>query len=281
MIRLLSIFSIALLTLSSVAFAQNTDLPKLPEPIKNLASEGAQVRYLGRDHGLDAWVTVKNGQEQYFYVMPDQEAFIMGVLFDKSGKLVTVDQVKRLQDQGDQLIDTLSDEEFAGLKKNAGDKDAFEFKTPSEQLFSDIENSNWVGLGSSNAPIMYSFVDPQCPHCHKLIQDMRASYIDNGKVQMRIVPVGFKEETRKQSAFLLAAPNPQERWFAHMDGDTEALPAKEDISDQGVQRNLSIMQSWKFSVTPLIVYRNVNGIVKIIRGGPKDMNAVMSDLGVQ
>src|SRR5690606_5363508 len=92
----------------SSAKAQES-VPQTPAPIQNLVSEGAQIRYLGKDHGVDAWLTIKNGQEQYFYVLPGGEAFLMGVLFDKTGKVVTLDQVKRLREKGDPLIETLTE----------------------------------------------------------------------------------------------------------------------------------------------------------------------------
>ncbi len=253
-------------------------LPEMPKPIQELISQGAQVRYLGRDHGLDSWITVKGGQEQYFYVLPDKSAFVMGLLFDADGKLVTVQQVKRLQQQGDTLLDSLSEDTATEEQDPAKDP---RFKSPSEQLFADIEGSNWVPLGELGAPVAYAFIDPQCPHCHEFIKELRASYLDKGKVQLRLVPVGFKDETRSQAAFLLATPNPSERWYKHMDGDPEALPAKSEISDQGVQRNLAVMQSWQFSVTPMIVYRGKDGTVKLVRGRPKDIEAFINDLGAR
>lgn len=275
-----TIFS-ALLLLSGTALAQTsseTALPKLPEPIQNLVNEGAQIRYLGRDYGVDGWITVKNGQEQYFYVMPDQKAFLMGVMFDDKGKIVTVDQVSRLRSEGDDLMDILADDFTPKAEEGANTTDN-EFKSPSEQLFSDIESSNWVALGDAGAPIVYSFVDPQCPHCHHMIADLRKDYIEAGRIQLRIIPVGFRDETKAQAAFLMASPNPQARFFSYLDGDESALPARTEINQQGVQRNLAIMQTWKFNVTPMSVYRGKDGSVKIVRGRPQDIPALVSDLG--
>ncbi|MCC6597864.1 MAG: thioredoxin fold domain-containing protein [Alphaproteobacteria bacterium] len=259
------------------AYAQQDSLPELPAPIQNLVNDGAQIRFLGKDHGVEAWLTIKNGVEQYFYVLPGRKAFIMGVLFDDTGKLVTVEQVNRLREGGDTLLDSLA--EFPAAEKT--DKgQAFEFKTPSEQLYADIESGNWVPLGAPQAPVIYSFIDPQCPHCHEFINMLRkGGYLENGQVQLRMVPVGFKDETRAQAAFLIASPDPAERWYRHMDGDKTALPARSEINQQGVQKNLSIMQSWKFDVTPLSVYRDKSGTIKIIRGTPQDMKAVLADLG--
>ncbi len=259
------------------AKAQET-LPTLPDPIQNLVDEGAQIRYLGREHGLDSWLTIKNGQEQYFYVLPGGEAFLMGVMFDKTGKVVTVDQVRKLRAKGDPLLDSLTTDSTAqGSASN--NSESFEFKSPSERLFHDIENSNWVPLGPPGAPVMYSFIDPQCGHCHAFINDLRATIIEKGGVQLRMIPVGFREETKAQAAFLLATPNPQEKWFRHMDGDETALPARSEINGQGVQRNLAIMQSWKLNATPMVVYRGKDGSVKIVRGRPKNVGDVIADLG--
>lgn len=264
---------------ANIALAQSDEpLPELPKPIENLVNEGAQIRYLGRDYGVDAWITVKNGKEQYFYVLPDKKAFLMGVMFDESGKLVTVEQVSRLQEKGDDMLNILADD-YSATAEQASNEDKFEFKTPSEQLFYDIENSNWIPMGAQGAPVMYAFIDPQCPHCHAMLDDLKTDYIDDGRVQLRIIPIGFREETRAQSAFLLAAPNPQERLFNYMGGDDSALPARSEINQQGVQRNLALMQSWKFDVTPMVVYRSKAGDVKIVRGRPQDIPGLVEDLG--
>lgn len=255
-------------------------LPKLPDPLQNLANEGAQIRFLGKDFGLDGWVAIKNGQEQYFYVLPDGRGFVSGILFDSTGKAVTVQQVSRLRDQDGGLLDALTADPQMNTANAAPQETQYEFKSPAEQLFSDIENSNWVPVGRAGTPVFYSFIDPACTHCHAMMKDMQP-LIKAGKVQVRLVPIGFKESTRAQAAYLLATPNPEEAWWRHMDGDANALPARDEINQQGVQRNLSIMQSWKLQVTPLIVYRGKDGKVKIVRGKPNDQDALVNDIGAR
>lgn len=280
--KLFFVFAAFALFIAAPVFAQeNTAIPEMPDPIKELVNQGAQARYLGRDFNMDAWLTIKSGQEQYFYVLPDQKAFLMGVLFDEKGKLITAQQVQRLQAQGDTTLDQLVDGFDVNSDPAAKQDTSKEFETPSERLFSDIQGSNWIPFGQQGAPVAYAFIDPQCPHCHAFINDLRKNYLDAGKIQLRIIPIGFKEETMAQAAFLLATPNPQERWYKHMDGDKEALPAKLDINQQGVQRNLAIMQSWKFDVTPLVVYRGKDEKVKIVKGRPKDLPGLIADLGAR
>ncbi len=280
------IFScVAMSVMAFPALAQEGNdmlLPRLPEPIQNLANEGAQVRFLGKDNGVEGWIAIKNGQEQYFYVLPNNGGFISGILFDAKGKAVTIEQVRRLRSQGDNLLDQLtadSPQEAANIS-TAQDTSKYEFKTPSEQLFNDIETSNWVPIGQAGTPLIYSFIDPQCPHCHSMMQDMKP-LIDAGRIQVRMIPVGFKDETRAQAAYLMATPSPEQVWWAHMNGDETALPARKDINQQGVQRNMSVMQSWKLTVTPLIIYRAKDNTVKIVRGKPRDMNALINDIGAR
>lgn len=279
---LIVLTGMALMGASSAHAQENAVLPELPAPIQNLVNEGAQIRYLGNDHGVEAWITIKNGQEQYFYVLPGRKAFLMGVMFDDTGKVVTVEQVRKLRANGDNLLDELADDNntMANIAEERG-PEVIEFKSPSERLFFDIENSNWVPLGEPGAPVVYSFIDPKCPHCHSFIENLKDDYLMKGRVQLRMIPIGFREETRAQAAYLLATPDPQGRWYAHMDGNEEALPARAEINQQGVQHNLSIMQSWKLNVTPLIIYRAKDGSVKIIRGQPKDLPGMVADLGAR
>lgn len=263
--------ALSVLVLNAPALAQDA-LPDLPAPIENLVNEGAQIRYLGQDGGYDGWLTIKNGQEQYFYVNPDGSAFTMGLLFDKDGKAITVRQIQRLRGIEGESLDIL-----AGEARESSAQSAFQLQTPAEKLYTDIENSNWVPVGQRDAPVVYSFIDPNCGHCHAFMADARRA-IELGDVQVRMIPIGFSRESVAQSAFLLAAPNAQERWALHMGGDESALPAKSDINTQGVQRNIEIMQSWQLDVTPLILYRNHDGDVKIVRGRPKDLNGLLLDL---
>lgn len=276
----LVLITVFLSVLIQPARAQDS-VPTMPDALKVLEERGAQSRYLGKKHGLDGWITIFQGQEQYYYVTPDGEGFVMGLLFDKEGDMVTLKQVRDLQQQGDgELLDFLAaDKTNPDLAEQMQKtNEAFEYKTPAEKMFADVESANWIKLGEDKAPVIYSFMDPQCGHCHNFMKDLRNGYLDKGLVQLRVIPVGFRDETLAQAAFLLASPDAQERWYKHLDGDESALPAKTRTSTQGVQKNLSVMQTWKFNVTPMTVYRGKDGKVKIIRGRAGNMADILADL---
>lgn len=277
--------SALIMIMSSPVMAQGTPVskdPPLPAPLETMAQQGAQLRYMGREGGLDGWIAIQNGQEQYFYVTQDREHVVLGLLFDKTGKMITMDQVSKLQKEGGEVLDILKNtppNPNASVTDNLPKEGDIvkQLKSPSEQMFADVESSNWVALGSTTAPVVYMFIDPQCPYCHEFMKTLQKD-IEGGRVQVRMIPVGFRDETRAQAALLLAVPNAQERWFRHLGGDKEALPVTPGINEQGIERNMAVMQSWKFNVTPLSVYRAQDGKVKIVQGRAKDLKAFLGDL---
>jgi thiol:disulfide interchange protein DsbG len=279
---LLSLF-IILFAAPVMAQGKNAAMPNIPEALIPLEEKGAQLRYLGTQNGMDGWIAIYQGQEQYYYITPDKKAFVTGLMFAQDGRPITIEQVKDLQSQNGGVLDLLAadqkpEEKLEKLSDVKSVTEGLSVKTPAEKMFTDVENSNWIKIGDDTAPIIYSFVDPQCPHCHEFLTDIRKKYIDTGVVQVRIIPVGFQEGSLAQASFLLGAPNGEELFLRHLDGDKDALPAKSDMSTQAVQKNMALMQAWKFNVTPLTAYRSKDGEIKIIRGRAKDAAGMIADL---
>lgn len=278
------LFTLVLTVFSASAFAASgVNAPAKPEPLQSLEQSGAAIRYLGKDGGLDGWVAIKDGQEQYFYVTPDGQGIVLGVLFNNKGDVVTMRQVEALRKAEPALDDVAN-----AAPKTAAASPATAEPSPSaapavsksEQLFQSVEGSDFVAVGQKTAPAFYSFIDPQCPHCHDMIDDVRKSgAIEKGQIQLRLIPVGLmNEDSLKQAANLIAAENGPALLFKHLDGDKNALLADKNPNTQRVQRNMALMQAWKLDVTPFSVYKNKNGEVKILRGRPKDLNALITDL---
>lgn len=265
--------------LSGAALAQKAGEPPMPKPLKTMVDEGAQVRYIGSELGLNGWLAIQKGKEQYFYATPNGEAVVMGLLFEtETGRLVTMDQIRKIQKESGDVLSLFSEAPRPEEKPAEVATADLALKSPAEKMFEDIEATNQITFGEASAPVVYAFMDPQCPHCHAFMQDLRKTYLPNAQVQLRMIPVGFNKDTLAQAAFLLGAPDAENRFLRHLDGDKLALPVSYDINQQGVERNMSVMQGWKLNVTPLIVYRSGKGEVKIIQGRPKDMAAMVRDL---
>lgn len=282
--RFLALLAVLMIS-AAPSFAQTkTPVPEIPEALAVLSERGAQLRYLGNEHGMDGWIAIYQGQEQYYYITADGKAFVTGLMFGSDGRPVTIEQVKALQEQGGEFLDLLTDdsaakpESLADVKAETSIVDSGKMSSPAERMFADVEKANTIRLGNATAPVIYSFIDPQCPHCHEFIKKVRGPYLEKGIVQIRLIPVGFIKGSPEQASLLLASPDAEARFYRHLDGDKEAIPTKEGVSTQAVQKNMAVMQAWKFDVTPLTVYRSRSGEVKIIRGVPKDLPGLIADL---
>jgi thiol:disulfide interchange protein DsbG len=277
---------------SGLAIAQESQ-PPVPAPIQNLVSDGAQLRYMGLEYGLNGWLILKNGEEQYFYSTPDGQAILMGILFNNKGDTVTLRQINALRKKEGPAIDKLAGytepvkptetSKIANVAPDFTNPQALlksAVKPKSEQLFDGVENANWIKFGSDSAPAIYTFIDPECPHCHDLVQKIRKSgYLEEGLLQLRLIPVGvLSENSLIEASYLLASPTAQNDFYRHLDGEKDVLLSDKSINTQGVQRNIKLMQDWKLDVTPFTVYRARDGKVKILQGVPEDIKTIITEL---
>lgn len=287
-------------TMIFVSTASAQTAPQKPDYILKLEQSGAKVTYLGNDLGLNGWMTEKDGRRQYVYITPNQEANIVGVLLDRDGQLVTAEQIDRfvkanpayLEDQ----IKKITQKNTAPTPPQtteAGTNAITETTqkptvrplptdptSPAEKLYAQLEASHWVEIGQKTAPLVYAFIDPECPHCHKFIQDLRdGNAYDIGQIRTRLLPVGIMgEDSLYEAAKLIETPNPKKIFFDHLDGDEFALPVDKKMATEKVQKNMMIMQEWELDVTPFIIYRDKTGTVKIVRGGPKNLDSFLGDI---
>ncbi len=289
--------------------------PPLPPYVQRLVNGGAQVKYLGDDLGLQGWMLVKDAQRQYIYVTPNQEAYLLGLLLNSDGEMVTKEQLERFVDKNpaylqDQIKDMVaqSKKEIEAQKSTkaepvnntpkiaqvakapqpveththnpATEPQTSNSKSPAEELLSEIQNSNWVEIGSSSAPIVYAFIDPECQHCHQFIQDLRdVKAFEEGKIRTRLMPVGIMgRDSLYEAGTLIDSKDPKNVFFNHIDGDEFALPVDTKQNTQKVQENMKIMQDWKLDVTPFIIYESKSGEIKIVRGRPKKLDEFFADL---
>jgi hypothetical protein len=292
MIRFFLMTLMMAVVLSTTGFAaDNTKTssdPTLPKPLQDLRDQGIKMRYLGRDLGYDAWIAVQDGQEQYFYVTPDQSAFFLGVLFNKNGRAITLDQLQRLKGKNDpiftDLVNAPSQKSDPVKAAAAGAltppaKDVNGKPASSEQLYADVMAAHSFILGKQDAPEISMFIDPLCAHCKDMLQDLKKDYIDAGKIRVRVIPVGaVAPESRGYAADLLAARDAGDRLFRFMGGDIDALNPVGKASAAPIDENVNVLLKWKFAATPITVYRAKDGKVKLIQGRAKDLAAVLKDL---
>ena len=241
-----------------------------------MAEQGAQIRYLGNDLGLQGWLTVKDGQVQYVYVTPNQEAYIAGVLLDRNGEIITTQQIETLASRETTIFETVASTETPQQAPAATSSGG----SPAEQLYAAFEGADWFEIGSAEAPLVYALIDPDCEHCHAFVEALlEADAYNTKRIRTRLVPVGITSaESLQRAAFLVRAPNAGDAFLRHLGGDMTAIPRNDNGDTQAVISNMTLIQNWNLTETPFIVYRSGAGEVKIIRGKPQNINTLLSDL---
>jgi protein-disulfide isomerase len=292
--------------LASPALAED---PPLPQPLAAQKAHGAQVYYLGKFDTLDGWTMIRSGQPEFYYSTPGGKAIVMGLLFDGNGDLKTTEQMKALdltKEGGivDMMASQIQDPTKALPLPNTNEAPGGPSRfaappvspapqtnstalsqvanqalpnTPANRLFGEVLKTNNLLFGQDGKPVFYAFIDPNCQHCQFFLKAIEPSVLA-GDVAVRIIPVAFDDESRRQGAFILSAGDGIDRLLAYAKGDKSALP-KPNIDTKAVEANTALLSRWNLMATPIIVYRaGKTGEVKLIRGRPLDMAGALADL---
>lgn len=271
-----------LFSLPGLAAAQDNDAPdELPPFLLELRVSGAEVRFLGEDYGIYSWLATKDGQVQFFYSIPDGDAVISGgLLVGPDGEAITARRIVDLNAKKPEMAEKIRKE---SATSQAAEEDISSKNTPGERLYTDAEGAQWFSLGSDKAPPLYIFVDTQCKNCHRYWNELAAPFVEEGNLQVRLIPVAVtNEKSEPEAAALLMSVDPATAWQNHVDGNSSLLSGsdKNEIALEAVRRNTEIFRDWKLKSTPYSVYRDSAGKVKVMRGMKPGVTAdiVVKDL---
>lgn len=254
---------------------QSPILPEAPA-LQYLRSRGNDLKFMGRLHGLDAYFAeAANGSIQTFYVTPDGNAAVAGLMFNVQGQNITMGQVMSLLQSDPEAL-------AAANRLQSDAKTAAEQKqplTPQQQLakaeavLNAIEKTNWFRLGVPEAPIVYMVHDPNCPWCERSLHIL-APLIAAGQLQLRIIPIGLLADTSlAKAAAIISSPNPGQA-LQRYEGRAQSPPPENLVTQDAillVRQNEQFTRDYELEGTPHFVFRGFNGIPHIIRGMPRNM----------
>jgi len=296
-----SLFLFALIVLPFTAQAQEllqtpTDKPDTPKSLQAAVNDGAQIYYLGEFSGLYGWVLIRQGRPEYFYQTKDGGAMVMGILFDGEGEMITSGQLAQLKaNEGDSMFaltggaDTLANPQPTPTPQPTVADDAPmdvvgsatyiapQTLTKAQEMFVDVQASNWVTFGPNGQYEIFAFIDPDCPHCQEFVKSIKP-LVDNGTLKVRALPIGIDPVSEQKAAMILAGSDPMNRFVRYANGDESALQPPSNINVAAVQKNKQLMFKYNFDVTPVVVYRTNGGAIRLVRGRPQDMNTIMQDI---
>jgi thiol:disulfide interchange protein DsbG len=201
------------------------------------------------------------------------------VMFNKNGRAVTFDQLKKVKDETpmpDDVANAPSQKSAALMGANPAG--AVNVNSPGEKLFALAKAANGFEMGQANAPVAQIFIDPMCPHCKEMLSAVWPA-IDAGMVRLRVIPVGaVAPQSQGMAAYLLRAPDAPNRLRKLMGGDMSAVPSDSDAPTAPIMDNTKILIDWKLNSVPITLYRGRDGKVKLLEGPPTDLETFLKDL---
>jgi thiol:disulfide interchange protein DsbG len=289
--RLFLLSIITFLIMPTLSHAQSQQQPSVPTALQKLVENGAQIFYLGKFENMNGWALLRKGKPEIFYENEDRTALIMGLMFNSEGDMISMSQISELRRRvGDDMYAATGNTfsapnlDMALNTVNNAESDEKSSQPPlnrpltkAEQMYVDLIAANWVTMNPDGQYDVFGFIDPDCPHCKEFINDIQ-NHTDGNAIRLRVIPIGTTESSLKKAAILLASGNPQERLIQYASGDTTALEAPENINTDGAQNNLNVMLKYGLDATPLVVYKTGKGEIRMIRGKPSDLSAIISDI---
>jgi len=291
-----------------------TPTPDMPAFLLDHKARGAQVFYLGKFDTLDGWTMIREGQPEFYYATPGNNALVMGLLFDGNGELQTADQLKNLSLGSESgLVDMMASKmepvappaaapvtpapapvapaPAAAVTPPAADTlppvaaapGALPplADTPAAKMYAEVQGGSSLTWGQPKPNMIYAFIDPNCPHCQRFLIEMEP-LVNSGQVSVQVLPVGYNDQSLRQASFVLGAGDGMARLVAYAKGAKDQLPDAAGLSTDAAERNLTLMRTWGFNATPFIVYRHgTTGEVRLVRGEPGSVAALVRDVNGQ
>lgn len=263
--------------------------PAYPAVIQAAADQGAQVRFLGKMNGFNGWLLLSQGNPAYVYVSEDGKTIFQGLMFDDQGTPLTMRQIGALEANeaaanGGELPPlaepSMMEPDAAPAAQPSLPTAQNEDRSPGETLYDALSVVNSVTLGSTdaNAPLLYAFIDPDCPHCKDFLKEADAPYLQTKKIQLRVIPIGILgENSQRKAAYILTQPDGGAQLMAQANGG-KALPAPSNLTLDGQQLNTDLFRLWKFDGTPILVFKDKSGKIMMVRGAPNNLPSLVNSI---
>jgi thiol:disulfide interchange protein DsbG len=265
--------------LSAVPVIAADQIARVPA-LRRIASNGAELLDIGIEHGMRGVFARKGGAFQVFYITPDGQAVIGGVMWSATGKNITRQQVTPI----DGAIPTVMIHTVAASSANepaTPDRLAASTIRPaSAPVLHAVASAIWGTAGKPEAPKLWVFIDPLCGFSTRAMGQLQG-YVAAGRVQLAVIPISVLDyedqgrSTTAAKAMLGMAPNAMvEAWRQNkMNGPAE--PA----ADARLAANMAAAAAIGLRGTPTFLWRRADGTEGRSDGLPDQLDALIASLG--
>ncbi len=292
---------IFLVAYSASSFAQSTE-PERHVLLQQMIDEkNLNLYYLGKSYGMDGWVLEGGDIVQYAYTTTEG-GIVFGLQFGPDGQIETNGQLKTLQGKmmeerkvSSGVAPSIKPKPTTAVvekpknkavrpsvtqKSDKIKKTNKNEKSKSELFYAAAENSNWISIGDSNAPYIYIFMNLACEHCQDYWNDVSPA-IENGSIQIRLIPFGKVDINREAGAALLSVEKPADAWKKYVAGDKDVLSSKLATKESyaKIDSNSQLWSDWQLPSAPFTVYYSTTAKkIKVIAGRPDNTLLLLSEI---
>jgi thiol:disulfide interchange protein DsbG len=224
------------------------------------------VQDLGLEHGLRTLLVRSGPQFQVYYVTPDGERVIPGVMWDANGTNITRKQIASVPGAVSSVV-VAADPHKAS-------------STQSVAALPLLEKTTAGSIGSTSAPHLWMLFDPQCVYSVRAFQ-MLQPYIASGRLRISVVPLSVLDyedhgASTKAALALLSMPpeNIVTAWqMRELNGVVSAA------AGALLRTNMAIADAIHLTGTPTFVWRKADGSEGRFDGLPANADALLASVG--
>jgi hypothetical protein len=211
--------------------------------LARIASEGAQIYELGETHGMQAVFARSGSHFQVFYITPDGDAEIGGIMWDAAGKDLTLSAVRDIPG----VVPTVTVGNTSGQPVTSrvtyqpgapaqAAQTALPQSAPTASpaaVIAALNASTNGSAGPADAPHLYMLIDPMCGFSVRAMQGvaLRSTLRIAGSLAWRCnKPENFRAWRLRIAAIVSELSRPQRGFrFASSSGKTQGNPINGDL----------------------------------------------------
>lgn len=241
--------------------------------LRRIASKGAQLLDLGTEHGLRGVFARQGDTFQVFYLTPDGQAVIGGVMWDASGRNVTRQQVTPV----DGAIPTVR----IGTPSPGPPRASTTATAPAAtSLLAALERITAGTAGDVRAPKLWVYIDPLCSYSVRAMDQLRP-YVAAGRVQLAVVPLSvldYEDQGRSTLAAKAMLSLPAGEMVAAWGANKLTGPA-DPAAGVRLATNMASAEAIGLRGTPTFLWRTADGKEGRADGLPDNLEAIITAMG--
>ena len=248
--------------------------------LRRLALHGAELLDLGRDHGVQAVFARNSDAFQVFFITPDGEAAIGGVMWSAAGENLTRKALQPIEGAIPTVV--INGPAKAGAPPPVARPVATQ-ETPQaapKPVQEAVAATTFGTLGRASAPRLWMFVDPLCSFSVRAMEQLNP-FVASGRVQLAIIPISILDyEDRGQStaaakAMLSLKPGEMvDAWRDH-----KLTEPADPHADDRLSANMAAAEAAGLRGTPLLLWQRPDGTQGTSNGLPADLGRLIASLG--